>query len=162
MEEKLTLNKNLIYLFKASIERDDAIKKLASLLEKHGFVKNSFTKAVIEREKIFPTGLPTQPIGIAIPHTDAEHVNKGAMAVGVLSEPVIFNEMGNLESTVDVSIISMLAIANPEMLISVLRKLATTFQDKEFLIGLKSASTADEVLSLYKQVIPDVVDLGEM
>ena len=132
---------------------------LASLLEAGGYVKDSFKEAVIEREKVFPTGLPTQLIGIAIPHTDAEHVNRGAMAVGILSDPVVFNEMGNLDSTVDVSVISMLAIANPDLLISVLRQLAASFQDKEFLVGLKSARTADEVLGQYKRVIPNVVDL---
>ncbi len=157
MEEKLTLNKDLVYFFKASVERDDAIKKLASLLEEQGFVKKSFTKAVIEREKVFPTGLPTKPIGIAIPHTDAEHVNKGAMAVGILRSPVEFIEMGSLDLTVKVSIISMLAISNPDILIAVLMKLAGSFQDEGFLMSLKSAQDADEVLDHYKRVIPDVV-----
>lgn len=157
MEEKLTLNKDLVHFFNASIDRDDAIKKLASLLEVNGFVKESFTKAVIDREKIFPTGLPTQPIGIAIPHTDAEHVNNGAMAIGILKSPVKFVEMGTVDSTVEVSIISMLAISNPDVLISVLMKLAGSFQDEKFLIGLKSAKDADEVLDHYKRVIPDLV-----
>jgi len=162
MTDKLILNKNLVFFFKNLVNRDEAIMTLASLLETGGYVKGSFSEAVIEREKVFPTGLPTQSVGIAIPHTDAEHVNRGAMAVGILSDPVVFDEMGNLESTVDVSIIFMLAIANPDMLISVLRKLATTFQDKEFLSGLKFARIEDEVLGLYKQVAPDVVDSGEM
>ena len=101
--------------------------------------------------------MPTKPIGVAIPHTDAEHVNNGAMAIGVLKEPVSFCEMGNLESTVDVSIISMLAISNPDFLIPTLMQLAKTFQDEEFLLNLKSATTKDEVLDLYKRIIPDVV-----
>lgn len=158
MEEKLTLNKDLVYFFKDFVERDDAIKKLASLLKENGFVKNSFTEAVIKREIIFPTGLPTEPIGIAIPHTDAEHVNKGAMAVGILSEPVVFNEMGNLDSTVNVSIITMLAISNPDALIPILMQLARTFQDKEFLGELKSAATKDKVLDLYRRIIPSVFE----
>ena len=65
--------------------------------------------------------------------------------------------MGNLDSTVDVSIISMLAISNPEF-IPTLMQLARTFQDEEFLTGLKSASTEDEVLGLYKRIVPDVVE----
>ena len=84
MDAKLTLNKDLIYFFNEKVDRDEAMMKLASLLKNGGFVKESFEKAVLDREKIFPTGLPTKPIGVAIPHTDAEHVNKGAMAVGIL------------------------------------------------------------------------------
>ena len=160
MEEKLKLNKDLVYFFDASIERDDAIRKLASLLETNGFAKETFTQAVIEREKVFPTGLPTKPIGIAIPHTDAEHVHKGAMAVGILQSPVEFIEMGTVDSPVEISIISMLAISNPDMLITVLMKLANSFQDEQFLLGLSSAKTADEVLGHYRRIIPDVVDFG--
>ena len=66
--------------------------------------------------------------------------------------------MGNLDSTVDVSIISMLAISNPDFLIPTLMQLARTFQDEEFLTGLKSASMEDEVLGLYKRIVPDVVE----
>ena len=79
------------------------------------------------------------------------------MAVGILRSPVEFIEMGSLDLTVKVSIISMLAISNPDILIAVLMKLAGSFQDEGFLMSLKSAQDADEVLDHYKRVIPDVV-----
>jgi PTS system galactitol-specific IIA component len=158
LDEKLVLNKNLIHFFKVEVPRDDAIKKLASLLNLNGFVKETFSKAVIDREKVFPTGLPTKPVGIAIPHTDAEHVNNGAMAVGILKSPVEFIEMGTVDTSVKVSIISMLAISNPDTLIKVLMKLAGSFQDEQFLMGLSTAKSAEKVLELYRKVIPDVVD----
>jgi len=157
MDGKLVINKDLIRIFDIPVSKEEAIKSLASLLENGGYVKNSFMKAVLDREVIFPTGLPTQPYGIAIPHTDAEHVNQGAIAVGVLKYSVVFTEMGDLDSSVDVSIISMLAIDDPNVLISMLRKLAGAFQDVEFLKGLKFAKGAEEILAQYKRVLPEVV-----
>ena len=68
--------------------------------------------------------------------------------------------MGTVDSPVEISIISMLAISNPDMLITVLMKLASSFQDEQFLLGLSSAKTADEVLGHYRRIIPDVVDFG--
>ena len=41
-----------------------------------------------EREKVFSTGLNFEEMGIAIPHTDSIHVNRQAIAVGILKEPV--------------------------------------------------------------------------
>lgn len=159
--KNLFFNDKLVCIFDKTVSRDEAIDKLTSLLEAGGYVKPSFRQAVIEREKIFPTGLPTQPVGIAIPHTDAEHVNSGAIAVGILKEPVVFSEMGNPESNVEVFIITMLAISEPDLLIPFLRKLAKTFQNADFLLGLKSAATGEEVVQKYGQVLPDTFESGE-
>ena len=157
MDGKLVLNTDLIRIFSEPISKEDAMKSLASLLEERGFVKNTFSKAVLDREIVFPTGLPTQPYGIAIPHTDSEHVNRGAIAVGILRFPVAFQEMGDLDSLVDVSIISMLAIDDPKLVIPTLRKLAGAFQDTEFLNGLKFAESPDNVIDQYKRILPDTI-----
>jgi len=158
MSKSLVFNDKLVCIFEKAVNRDEAIYRLVSLLEAGEYVKTSFRQAVIEREKLFPTGLPTQPVGIAIPHTDAEHVKSGAIAVGILKKPVVFCEMGNPESNVEVSIITMLAISEPDMLIPFLRKLAKTFQNTEFLLGLKAAKNIEEVLLRYRQVLPDVLE----
>ena len=159
MSAKLELNQELVIIFEEPIDKEGAIRKLAALLSQGGYVKDTFENAVIEREKVFPTGLPTQPFGIAIPHTDAVHVNKGAIAVGILKSPVVFKEMGDLENDVEVSIISMLAIENPKLLIPLLRQLAKSFQDKEFLEKLKGAEDPKDVFDQYKRIIPDFLDL---
>ena len=83
----------------------EAIAQLAACLQAGGFVKASWAQATIEREKTFATGLPTPEVGVAIPHTDIEHVLQQAIAVGILAEPVLFGEMGNPESTVPVRLV---------------------------------------------------------
>jgi len=64
-----------------------------------GYVSEEFAEDVWEREKIFPTGLPTQPFGVAIPHADPDHVKQSAVCLGILNSPVFFNQMGMESST---------------------------------------------------------------
>ena len=158
-ENKLKIGKNLVHLFDESVTKEDAIKTLAAHLHDQGYVKESFSSAVLEREKIYPTGLPTLPVGVAIPHTDTEHVISSALAVGILSNPVTFQEMGSLDANVDVHIISMMAISNPKSVMPVLRNLALAYQDHEFLAMLKNSSSQDMILDLYKNRIPDVIEI---
>ena len=158
MNGKLDLGDALIHIFREPQSRDEAILQLVSLLESRGYVKDSFGEAVLEREKVFPTGLPTEPIGIAIPHTDAEHVKRGAIAVGVLPAPVQFTEMGcEGDRCVDVHAIVVLAIHDPDAVTGVLRELALCFQDGAFLTALKEAETENEILGLFLEAAPNVV-----
>jgi PTS system galactitol-specific IIA component len=157
---KLELSEALVHIFEQPQDRNEAILKLVSLLEAQGYVKASFGQACLDREKVFPTGLPTQPVGIAIPHTDCEHVERGAIAVGILPEPVEFTEMGCTDdATVDVHVIVVLAISDPQAVTHFLRELALSFQDREFLVRLKDAETPRTVLELCTDRIPNVVDV---
>src|SRR5688572_13356611 len=104
MDSKLKLGKALVHIFEDTVTKEEAILTLAALLRDGGYVKDSFGAAVLAREDVFPTGLPTQPVGVAIPHTDVEHVNNSALAVGILSQPVVFMEMGSFDGQVDVEI----------------------------------------------------------
>lgn len=159
MDNKLKLGKQLVLFFKEPVTREEAISKLAAQLLDCGYVRESFLSGVIEREKIFPTGLPTQPVGVAIPHTDIEHVITSAIAVGILSHPVTFKEMGSEDGEVNVEVISMLAISDPQSIMSVIRSLAMTYQDQSFLQKLKNAKDREMVVSLFKQRIPDVIEV---
>lgn len=160
MSGKLELSASLVHFFDAPVTRDEAILQLASQLEEQGYVKATFGQACIEREKVFPTGLPTEPYGIAIPHTDCEHVNRGAIAVGILPETVQFQEMGCLDDTfVDAHAIVVLAISDPEAVTGVLRELALSFQDADFLTGLKEARSAKTVLDLFAHQTPNVIEV---
>jgi len=154
---KLELSTSLVHIFDRPVMREEAIGALASLLQTHGYVRETFAQAVLEREKVFPTGLPTQPIGIAIPHTDAEHVKRAALAVGILPQPVQFEEMGSPGTFVDVSVIVVLAIPDPKAVMPVLRQLAGSFQNREFLQGLQAARDQSTVLDLVAGTIPDAV-----
>ncbi len=129
----------------------DAITQLGTLLQKGGFVKESFVPAVIKREQEFATGLPTAEVGVAIPHTDVEHVLKQAIAVGVLEKPVEFGEMGNPGSTVLAQIVCLLAVAKSEIMVKMLQALVQMFQTSGLLKQIVQAKDASEIVDTFRQ-----------
>lgn len=50
----------------------ELITLIAQPLVEDQDVVAEYPSQVIKREEGFPTGLPTEPIGVAIPHTDAK------------------------------------------------------------------------------------------
>ena len=48
----------------------EVIEQLGRFLLKKGYIKESFINAVIEREKVFPTGIKSNTLNVAIPHAD--------------------------------------------------------------------------------------------
>ncbi len=124
------------------------IEQLGNLLYKKGFVKETYTQAVIDREKVYPTGLSTSGVGVAIPHTDAVHVNKPAVAIGTLKKPVLFHLMGDDEQTVEVQLLFQLAINEPSEQLEMLQSLVGLFADGEFLKCLQQAEDESTVIAL--------------
>lgn len=132
----------------------EAIKILGEMLYRGGYVRETFVEAVLEREKNFATGLPTPEIQVAIPHADIEYVIHPAIAVGVLEEPVMFGEMGNPDSTVDVRIVCMLAVNQSETLVSLLKSLADILQNTETLIQITEVVDATEIARIFNNKLP--------
>ena len=136
-------------------DREGAIRALAGLLEQGGYVKDSFVGAVLERERTFPTGLPTGDVSVAIPHADSEHVLRSAIAVGVLAHPIGFQQMGDPETCLDVDLVMVLAIRNPKAVVPFLQKACMAFQDQELLGRIKSAADPEEVSDLLRARLED-------
>lgn len=127
---------------------DEVLKDLSSLLLENGVVKESFVDAILDREKVYPTGLPTKAFNIAIPHTISSHVVEPAISVAILDKPVQFHQMGSPEILLDVELIIMLAIKDSHQQISLLKKIMNLIQDEDRLNKLKLCKTSGEVLDL--------------
>lgn len=132
----ITINEDLILLDLSGKDADELLGKIADNLCAKGFVKSSYKKAILDREKVFPTGLPTEPYGVAIPHTDIEHVNIPAISMARFKEPVDFVLMGEESATVSVTIAFMLAMKEAHTQLSILQKLMGVLQDGEALTFL--------------------------
>ena len=139
IDEKIILVKELIK------DKEEIIRKLGGLLLANGFVKETYTQAVYDRELVYPTGLKARVTGVAVPHTDTIHVNKPAVAIATLKDPVIFNGMGAPETEVSVDIVLMLAIHDPKQVVNVLRKVIFVIEDDEALKNLQAANTKKEI-----------------
>lgn len=119
---------------------EDAIRPLSERLVAAGLVEDDFLQHVVRREASFPTGLPTEPVGVAVPHTDAVHVRSSAIAVGILEHPIDFGVMGaGDDEKTPVSIIFLLAIAQGTKHMNVLGSLTRLFRKPEFLEEMAGA-----------------------
>lgn len=128
----------------------EAIEILARHLYGKGIVKESYIEAVKAREKVFSTGLGFEEMGIAIPHTDSEHVNQQAIAIGILKKPVHFCHMGMPEVPVEAEMMFMMAIEKPDSQVEFLSKMMEIFQTEGRLPALKACATEEEVAARFK------------
>jgi len=135
-------------------DAQDAIHTLTATLVKSGSVTPEFGEDVWKREQTFPTGLPTQPLAVAIPHADPDHVNQSSVCIGILKSPVRFAQMGTDGSTVlDVQIVFLLAIKEREKQVEMLQQLVTLIQTGSLLSGLAGAKDSEEAFALIQKTL---------
>lgn len=146
-------NPDLILFNIEAEDCNDLLIKLSEKLFKKGYVKESFEEAIIKREEVFPTGLPTRGVKIALPHTDAEHVLKSAVLITNLKKPVKFKEMGSGINDVEVEMVFMLAINQAKEQVGVLQKLIGLFSREEVLLKLKQSKDPENVLDILNEEI---------
>ena len=144
------LDKDLIFKNLAAENSKDAIETMATELYKKGLVKKEYINEVMSREEIYPTGLYTGEINVAIPHCDYQFVNKKSIAVGILENPIKFKKMDEPSEDVDISIIIMLAIDEPDNHIAYLTKVFGLVQNQELLNRLYS-SNDEEILKILNE-----------
>ena len=131
--------------------KEEALTYLSDKLIAKGIVKESYKEAILNREKVFPTGLQFEKYGIAIPHTDVEHVYKEQIAVMTLENPVSFYQMGINDVEVSVKVIFMLALKEAHSQLTILQQLIEILQDKEImekLMNMDEYTTSKEVKEL--------------
>ena len=126
-------------------DSSDAIHKLGKLLTSQKYVSETYTEKVIEREKEYPTGLPTKGPAIAIPHSFDEGINGNHVAIGVLEKPVKFHSMEDIDAEVDVKLMFMLAIGGSHEQLEMLQFLMKVFQKGELLEKIADADSNDEI-----------------
>jgi len=128
---------DLIIIGLQAKSKEDVIRHLAALLQERGYVTDDYADAVLERERGFPTGLPTVDVHVAIPHTDTSHCLKPGIAVAILAQPVEFGEMATRDKTLFVDIVFLLAITDPKEQVKWLQSLIGMFQRPGLLQQLK-------------------------
>lgn len=146
------ISPDLIALGLEAASDQEAITALSRLLYQRGLVKDSYAEAVCMREERYPTGLQFEKMGVALPHTDAIHVNRQAIAIGILDRPVAFCAMGMPEKTVEVSLIFMLAVSKPEKEAVFLSNLIDIFQNPDNLEAIRCAVTEEEAAQKFRHM----------
>lgn len=145
-----------LILFDQEAEDDeDLIKQIGSIAYEKGYVTKDFYKGVIEREKLYPTGLPTNKVKVAIPHAmERNNVIKSSIIISKLKKPVPFKEMGSLEENyIPVDIVFLLAVNGTKDQLSILQNLVGIFSDDDAMMQLQNANTASDVKSTLSTIL---------
>ncbi|MGE8203743.1 PTS sugar transporter subunit IIA [Heyndrickxia sp. NPDC080065] len=152
MDKLIQLDENIVCLNVNAETKEEVITTLFNKLKENNYVKDSFIEAILEREKVYPTGLPLASMGVAIPHTDPEHVLNPTIGVAVLNHPVKFHMMGSVETIIDADIVLVLAISEPSKQIVMLERLMGVFQNDKAMLSIKNASSKKAVIDILNQV----------
>ena len=137
---------DLIFIKPTIADREELLRLMGAQVEAKGMVLPSFTEAVLKRERCYPTGLRTEFINVAVPHTDACHVVTQAIVVAKVDPPVEFAAMGMSDDIIPVNYVFMLLLKKDNTQVPLLQKLMNLCADEVATSALKAADTVEEVL----------------
>lgn len=142
-----------------NLEADDArqaIQELNQALVASNYTQDAFAEDVWQREQTYPTGLPTQPVPVAIPHADPDHVNASAVSIGVLRQPVKFAQMGTDGSIqLETPIVILLAVKEREKQVALIQELMRVIQSPQLLEALLRAASPQEARQLIETALKE-------
>ena len=150
---ELYLNEELVFRNVQAKTDSEVLAFLASEMYKKNYVKEEYIQAIQEREKEYPTGLPSTPPGIAIPHANYEMVNKTTLAIATLKDPVLLHNMENNNEQLPIQIVIMMAIGEPHGQVEMLQKIVGIIQDEPLRQEMIRAGNDTELLELLKKAV---------
>ena len=145
-------SKDLVFCLEAD-NQEQLFDQVATLLEEKKVVTDTYRSALIEREKMFPTGLDMEFLGkdlpnVAIPHTDTIHNLTENVVVVRLAKPVTFHNMIAPDKEVEVSLIFFIINNSSSSQTNILAQLMDFFTGDGHLEAL-SKITEPEALFQY-------------
>ena len=142
--KKDMLFRELVQLDWEAADQTEVFERMADILFKNGFVKDTYLESLKAREENYPTALPIKPYPVAIPHTDINHILRPFIAPIRLKKAVEWREMANNDEIHQVRFIFMLGFLKSEEHIDLLQILVENFQDEDLMERLNHAGSAEE------------------
>lgn len=149
MEYSDLFDSKLIKLNQEFESQRELFEYVSDILEEENYTEDTFFDAIREREKVFPTGLQTDMVNLAIPHTDVLHVKRPFIFVVTLNKPIKFIQMGTFDECVDIDTVFVLGIKEPQEQVGLLSNIMTQFRNKYFIDafnGIVNISKMEELL----------------
>lgn len=144
----MKIDEKFVWLDFEADTAEDALRTVCGELERAGYVKSGYGDAVVSREQMYPTGLPTQDAFVAVPHASGEYVNSSAIAVVVLKKPVAFGSMEDPEEQLPVNLFFLLALKEGTTHRDILQELMGLFQRPNLLRAICDADKKEQVCAL--------------
>jgi PTS system galactitol-specific IIA component len=143
------LDKDLIILNSNSSDYSEVFKQLGSIMIEKGYANNNYIEGLLNRESEFPTGIPVEPIGVAIPHTDSSFVKQSKIGLMTLENSVEFGAMGGSDSDkVHVKLVILLGFADGKHHLNALQNIIQLIQDSSFVDELISVNSKEEAYQI--------------
>ena len=128
----------------------EVLNNVSKELNKKTYINDGYIESVIEREKIFPTGLEFPKYCIAIPHTDSKYIKKDAIAIVEPKQSVIFRDMATNSKDLEVNIFLLLLISKNENQVKVLSSVIKNFSDEDFYNKIIQNNDKKKILNIIK------------
>ncbi len=136
----------LAFVRPEAADSDALLHLVARRAVRLGYAHEGFEKALKDRELAHPTGLPTA-VPVAIPHADADHVRKPALAVVAPAAPVIFGEMGSRDRTVAARLVVVMLVNDATRQVPLLGRLIAVLQRPDLDEALLQGASTPERLA---------------
>ncbi len=149
--EIVDLIKNGKFYLSQCRSKEELYDFLAEELMKEGLVKESFKKALAEREKQFPTGILIHPYNIAMPHVDSEHVNINGMVVCHMEKPILFHRMDSIQEEIPVTMVFLLLIKSVKLHMPAIVSLTTIWKDTALMNDLLKVKNKEDLINLFNE-----------
>lgn len=133
--------------------KEEVICLLAKKLADRKCVSQRYSQLVLQREKEYPTGLITKGAVIAIPHAFDPETKGNNIAIGILKTPVGFKHMEDMEETVPVKIVFMLAINGSHEHMEMLKILMQLVRNEELFKKLQNITSKNEICKLLNDYV---------
>lgn len=151
----LVLNEGLVCRNLKATSDSEVLAYLAEQLYEQKYVKKEYIQAIQEREREYPTGLPSTTPAVAIPHANFEMVEKTTLAIATLKEPVDFHNMENNQETLPIQIVIMMAIGEPHGQVEMLQKIVGIIQNEPLRQAMVEATSDHQLLMLLQEAVAD-------
>jgi PTS system galactitol-specific IIA component len=157
MEARVLPRADLSFIGLEAETASDVLSALAKKALKVGAVHPTYEAAIMERERNYPTGLPTV-IPVAIPHADIEHARESGLGIAMLAQPVEFGEMGGADAVVAARVAVLILVTEPHAQTEMLTQLIAVFQLDGWHAQLSAAETTEELAATFTALLASTGD----
>lgn len=147
----MIFNAELVIMDCIADTAEEAIAQLCAKMKAQGMVKDTYCQAVIEREREYPTGVPTAYYDVAIPHSQSDHVLIPGLAVAKMHKSVQFYSMGAEDEPLQAEVVILLAVKDPESQLNMLRSLMGLFENENAMLTIRAATDAATVYETIRE-----------
>ncbi|WP_321387837.1 PTS sugar transporter subunit IIA [uncultured Enterococcus sp.] len=144
-------NEELADIIEVKGGQEEFFSYIFQKLKQKDYVEESFFEALKERERDYPTGLKTHFMGVAIPHTDPQHIKKPFIFITKLKQPIQFGQMGSVDEQVEVHYTFVLGFDKGEQQLVLLQNLMAMFADEGIMNQLAEDVSEKEMYAIVKQ-----------